>query len=451
MKHKQLWLWLSLILGAGNSEFVILNENFNSIEDIYAADYDMYISCGISERLSEKLSDKSLTKAKEIYSYCTKYGIGLLCFDESAFPMSLKSIKNPPALLYYMGELPDLNNTLCISMVGTRKMSEYGMRSAYKIAYEVASAGAIVVSGMALGIDGVASCGAISGGGKTIAVLGSGIDVIYPKEHTTLYRVITHNGAVITEFAPSTPPSGMNFPIRNRLISGLSQGTLVVDADKDSGAMITAKNAILQGRDIYAVPGNIDERNTSGTNMLIRDGAQAVLSGKDIIKNYAYIYRDSIDLAALSRSEGHSDIDMRAIRDMEISLRYVKKSEKTNNKVSLPENAAENKKSEESIPMFTPPEKPKKTVKAKKETSNEAKKEKSEEKVAYTSDKSSEILKGLSDKQRRIFEAMPLDKPISVESLVKLGFSMGEIMASLTVLEIKGLISSLPGALYIRK
>lgn len=451
MKHKHLWIWLSLILGAGNNEFVTLNEKFNSIEDIYAADYDKYMACGISERLSERLSDKSLAKAKEIYAYCVKYGIGLLCFDESAFPMSLKGIKNPPALLYYMGALPDLNNTLCISMVGTRKMSEYGMRSAYKIAYEVASAGAVVVSGMALGIDGVASCGAVSGGGKTIAVLGSGIDVIYPKEHTTLYRVITHNGAVITEFAPSTPPVGMNFPIRNRLISGLSQGTLVVDADKDSGAMITAKNAILQGRDIYAVPGNIDERNTSGTNMLIRDGAQAVLSGKDIIKNYSYIYRDSIDLAALSRSEAHSDIDMRAIRDMEISLRYVKKSEKTS-KERLPENkATENPKSEENIPMFAPPEKTKKTVKAKKEALAEAKKEKPEQKVAYASDKSPEILAGLSDKQKRIFEAMPLDKPISVEALVGLGFSMGEIMASLTVLEIKGLVSSLPGALYIRK
>ena len=450
MKHKHLWLWLSLLLGAANSEFITLNEKFNSIEDIYAADYDTYIERGISERLAEKLSDKSMTSAKEIYAYCTKYGIGLLCFDESAFPMSLKSIKNPPSLLYYMGELPDLNNTLCISMVGTRKMSEYGMRSAYKIAYEVASAGAIVVSGMALGIDGVASCGAISGGGKTVALLGSGIDVIYPKEHTTLYRVITHNGVVMTEFAPSTPPSGMNFPIRNRLISGLSQGTLVVDADRDSGAMITAKNAIMQGRDIYAVPGNIDERNTSGTNMLIRDGAQAVLSGKDIIKNYAYIYRDSIDLVALARAEAHSDIDMRAIRDMEISLRYVKFSEKTNNKSSLPQMVADKNASEENIPMFAPPEKTKKAAKAKKENS-EAKKEKPEEKIAYASDKSPEILAGLSDKQRRIFENMPLDKPISVESLVSLGFSMGEIMASLTVLEIKGLISSLPGALYIRK
>ena len=452
MKHKQLWLWLSLALGAGNSEFVTLNEKFGGIENIYAADYDAYIANGISERLAQRLANKSLTRANEIYAYCKKYGVGLLCFDESAFPMSLKSIKNPPALLYFMGELPDLNTSLCISMVGTRKMSEYGMRSAYKIAYEIASAGAVVVSGMALGIDGVASCGAISGGGKTVVVLGSGIDVIYPKEHTTLYRVIAHNGAIITEFAPSTPPSGMNFPIRNRLISGLSQGTLVVDADRDSGAMITAKNAILQGRDIYAVPGNIDERNTSGTNMLIRDGAQAVLSGKDIIKNYAYIYRDSLNLLKLSQAEAHSDIDMRAVRDMEISLRYVKKSEKTNqnNTEGFAKKAEGESTIEDNIPMFAPPEKPKKTEKAKKKAST-AKVGKPEQKVAYTSDNSPEVLKGLSDKQRRLFEAMPLDKPISVEALVNLGFSMGEIMASLTVLEIKGLVSSLPGALYIRK
>lgn len=452
MKHKQMWLWLSESLGAGNSEFNILLEGLGSIEKIYEADYDKYIDLGISERLSEKLSDKSLKRASEIYAYCTKYGVKMLSFDEPEFPMSLKNIKNPPALLYCMGNLPDLNKNLCISVVGTRKMSEYGMRSAYKIAYEMAAGGAVVVSGMALGIDGVASCGAIAGGGKTVVVLGSGIDVIYPKEHSTLYRVICHNGAVITEFAPATPPSGRNFPIRNRLISGLSQGTLVVDADEDSGAMITAKTAILQGRDIYAVPGNIDGENTSGTNMLIRDGAQAVLSGKDIIKNYSYLYRETINLLALREAEKRSDIDMRVIRDMEISLRYKKAAEKkeTNNMptVELQKKKVETEKSEFDIPeTFKGSDgEQKKTKKKTKKTE-----EKVEAKKEDRGDMSRKALDSLSDKQRRIFDAIPLDKPVSVDGLVSLGFSMGEIMSSLTILEIKGLISSLPGALYIRK
>lgn len=452
MKRKQMWLWLSQCLGAGNTEFNILTEGFGSIEKIYEADYDKYIDLGISERLSEKLSDKSLKYASEIYAYCVKYGIQILCFDEPEFPMSLKGIKNPPALLYCMGNLPDLNRNLCISVVGTRKMSEYGMNCAYKIAYEMAAAGAVVVSGMALGIDGVASCGAISGGGCTVAILGSGIDVIYPKEHSTLYRVICHNGAVITEFAPSTPPTGSNFPIRNRLISGLSQGTLVVDADVDSGAMITAKSAILQGRDIYAVPGNIDGENTSGTNMLIRDGAQAVLSGKDIIKNYSYLYRDTINLMALSEAEKHSDIDMRAIRDMEISLRYKKKADKKE-KDKLPSVELQKKSEAPKLEEFEAPESFKSADDTQKKIKKKTKKteEMSTVKNEDNGDKSKKILESLSDKQRRIFDAIPLDKPVSVDSLTDLGFSMGEIMSSLTILEIKGLISSLPGALYIRK
>ena len=453
MKHKQLWLWLSLGLGAGNTEFNILIEGLGTVEKIYEADYDKYVDLGISERLAEKLSDKSLKYASEVYAYCVRYGVQMICFDEPEFPTSLKGLKNPPALLYCMGKLPDLNKNLCISVVGTRKMSEYGMRSAYKIAYEMAAAGAVVVSGMALGIDGVASCGAIAGGGRTVAVLGSGIDVIYPKEHSTLYRIICHNGAIITEFAPSTPPTGRNFPIRNRLISGLSEGTLVVDADIDSGAMITAKNAILQGRDIYAVPGNIDGENTSGTNMLIRDGAQAVLSGRDIIKNYSYIYRESINLMSLNEAEKHSDIDMRVVRDMEISLRYKKKAEKKEQD-SLPHVELQRRTEEAKNQDFNAPEgfvSADDTQKKSKKKARKTEDVKSEVKKEEKGDASEKILESLSDKQRRIFDAIPLDKPVSVDGLTSLGFSMGEIMSSLTVLEIKGLISSLPGALYIRK
>ena len=265
--------------------------------------------------------------------------------------------------------------------------------------------------------------------------------------------MICHNGAIITEFAPSTPPKGSNFPIRNRLISGLSEGTLVVDADIDSGAMITAKNAILQGRDIYAVPGNIDGENTSGTNMLIRDGAQAVLSGKDIIKNYSYIYRETINLLSLSEAEKHSELDMRAIRDMEISLRYKKRAEKKE-KENLPRVELQRRTDDEKSQDFSAPEKfasaddtQKKPKKKTKKTEETKPIEKNEDK----GDTSNKVLESLSDKQRRIFDAIPLDKPISVDGLTSLGFSMGEIMSSLTVLEIKGLISSLPGALYIRK
>lgn len=438
------WMWLSLKLGAASPAFSALLQKFDGIDKIYDADSDAYIDAGIGEKYAEMLSDKDVRYSREILSYCAKYNIKILVYDDEKYPKSLRSLKNPPILLYVAGKLPDLNRNLCIAVVGTRKMSEYGMRHAYKISYEMASAGALIVSGMALGIDGVAACGAITAGGKTVAVLGCGIDVVYPKEHATLEKIIMHNGAIITEYPPSTKPAGMNFPIRNRLISGLSQGTLVVDADASSGAMITAKEAIIQGRDIYAVPGNIDGRNTSGTNSLIRDGAQAVLCGRDVVQNYTYIYRDTLDISKLSKAEKSSDIDLRAIRDMEVSVRYY--SEKQEEKPTLETEISNmgRRKAVSRGEKAIRDEKPSKPKEIKNETV-EVKEE------PHVSDKSQEIIAGLNDKQRAIFNEIPLDKPITVDGLVKLGFTMGEIMSSLTILEIKGLISSLPGALYIRK
>lgn len=438
MERSIKWMWLSLRLGAASPVFTSLLQKFGDIDRIYEAEMSEYIDAGIGEKYAELLCDKSVRYAGEVASYCAKYNVQTLAYDDGKYPKSLRSLKNPPILLYVAGKMPDLNRNLCIAVVGTRKMSEYGMRHAYKISYEMASAGAVIVSGMALGIDGVAACGAISAGGRTVAVLGCGIDVVYPKEHATLEKIIMHNGAVITEYPPSTKPAGMNFPVRNRIISGLSQGTLVVDADISSGAMITAKEAIIQGRDIYAVPGNIDGRNTLGTNSLIRDGAQAVLCGRDIIQNYTYIYRDTLNPAKLSKAEKSSDIDMRAVRDMEVSVRYYSSKEEDSTldrEISeMGQRARAQKKSKaDKVPEEI------------KQQPTEAREE------PHVSDKSREIIDSLTEKQRAVFDEIPLDKPITVDGLVKLGFTMGEIMSSLTILEIKGLVSSLPGALYVRK
>ncbi len=445
MNRDLLWMWLSLKLGAASPVFYDIYNKLSDIESIYNADFDTYTEAGIGEKYAELLSDKSLTYASKITSYCARYNVQTLNFGDEEYPKSLRSLKNPPILLYVWGKMPDLNRNLCIAVVGTRRMSEYGMRHAYKISYEMASAGAVIVSGMALGIDGIASCGAITAGGKTIAVLGCGIDVVYPKEHATLEKIIAHNGAIITEYPPSTKPQGINFPVRNRIISGLAQGTLIVDADIGSGAMITAKEAILQGRDIYAVPGNIDGRNTSGTNSLIRDGAQAVLCGRDVIQNYTYIYRDTLNTSALSRAEKCSDIDLRAVRDMEVSVRYYSEKPVSDPLKAEISDMEERRRAEKKASR-------KATSKAKADTPKEEAKPTAEPKEeAHVSDMSQKIIETLNEKQRAVFNEIPLDKPITVDGLMKLGFTMGEIMSSLTILEIKGLISSLPGALYIRK
>jgi DNA processing protein len=448
MNNTSKWIWLAEKCGQGSSEVLHLLEGFESVGDIYSADYDAYVGAGLSERLAEDLSDKSLDSAMSIQRMCQMSRIGVLCYDDEKFPSSLRSLKNPPLVLYYTGRLPDFNKALCVAMVGTRSMSEYGMRAAYKIAYEIASSGAVVVSGMALGIDGISAAGAISAGGSTVAVLGCGIDVTYPKQHARLRERIERSGAVITEYPPSTEPRGMNFPVRNRIISGLSQGVLVVDADEGSGAMITAKSAIMQGRDIYAVPCNIDSENSSGTNQLIRDGAQAVLCGYDVVKNYAFVFRDRLNIQKMRDAEKRSQFDPDAIAEMGVSAagaaKYILRSNGAQSNDTQPKNKPNPdkklKREEEKI-------------KSPKSTGNDtlvatAVPEGQEPRKTAVD---SAALESLSEKQRRIFDEMPLDRAVTVDYLTKSGFKLGEVISALTVLEIKGFISSLPGALYVRK
>lgn len=449
MKNSLKWIWLAEKCGYGSSEVLSLVEAFKSIEVIYGADFDAYADAGISERLAEDLCDKSLTRATHILRTCQATAVRVLCYDDADFPTSLRSLKNPPAVLYCKGKLPDLNRELCISVVGTRKMSEYGMRAAYKIAYEVASAGAVVISGMALGIDGVSSAAAIAAGGKTVAVLGCGIDVVYPREHGRLKELIEKHGAVITEYPPSTEPMGAHFPVRNRIISGLGQGTVVIDAPLGSGALITAKNAIIQGRDIYAVPSNIDSENSSGTNSLIRDGAQAVLCGNDIIKNYAFMFRDRLNIQKMKDSENFSEIDTRVLSSMGVSSRGAKKQteRKDVDKITRIEKSGEMndrriRAAHKNFENVKREEIKKRAVEIKTE-SNAA--------SGASGDNSKAALESLSEKQRKIFDEMPLDIAVTVDYLTKTGFKLGEVISALTVLEIKGLVSSLPGALYVRK
>ncbi len=440
MKNIAKWIWFADKCGAGSSEMVKIYEKYESINEIYLADYNSYIENDVSVRLAEKLSDKSLEAACLIIQYCERNRVGMLVYSDEEYPKSLRSIKDPPAVLYYLGRLPDLNKNLCIATVGTRKMSEYGMRVAYKIAYEVAASGALIVSGMALGIDSVAASAAMKAGGKTIAVLGCGIDMIYPREHKKLYNAIARNGVIMTEYPPSSEPRSYNFPMRNRIISGLSQGTVVIDAGEKSGALITAKRAILQGRDIYAVPSNIDSENSSGTNSLIRDGAQAVLCGYDIIKNYAYLFRDTLNVQKLRMAERKSEFDSRALADLGVRARG---REPAFEGISA---AAERQQARS---LFSPKAKPSKNEEEKSEQ-----KPTPEDNISASKDSgdnSRAVLESLSELERKVFDEMPLDKAVSPDYFANNGIDIRKVMAALTRLEIKGLASSLPGGLYIRK
>ncbi len=437
MKDRLFEIWFALRCGVQNKEFQSLLEACGTPFDLYKADENELESLPCSQSLKARLADKSLKEATRIMEYCKQHRVGILFWQDENYPASLRPLRDPPVLLYYRGNLPDLSRRLCISVVGTRSMSEYGKRIAYKIGYELGAAGSVVVSGMALGNDGVAAAGAILAGGSTVAVLGSGIDVPYPREHGRLLEAITERGAVMTEFAPGTPPEGRNFPIRNRIISGLSQGTVVVEGDLRSGALITARTAILQGRDIYAFPGNVGETNSAGTNQLISDGAAMILRARDLLDNYAFLYRDTLDMARLTRAETRSDIDEAGLGRLGVCVRTESTKEETTTSPAPRGRRGEAPSDTRRNPSARKSPSPRATVPP--------------PSVPAHGDASERALKSLTDTQRRLFELLPLDHAVTIDCLTREGFTIGEVMAAMTVLEIKGLTVTLPGGLCSRK
>ncbi len=299
------WIWLSLAATPDTPTFKRLIDAYPGAKEIYEAEiYD--ISRHIGSRASDRsrLADKDLSAATEIFNYCLRHNIGIVPYYDERFPESLRDIKTPPVLLYYRGTFPDFNKHFCISIVGTRSLSDYGRRSAFTAAYDMATAGAVVVSGMAMGIDGVSHAGALSAGGITVAVIGSGINICYPEGHKALAQAIVKSGCVITEFPPNTPPSRTTFPKRNRIISGLSAATLVIEGRERSGSLITARQASEQGRAVYALPGNVGSKNSEATNLLIKNGAKLYTSPDDIIRDFEKSHPGALNPFLLKDSLG---------------------------------------------------------------------------------------------------------------------------------------------------
>ncbi len=292
MYDTRFWLWLSLIFETGSPLCDSLLSAFNhSPKSIYEADKpSLSPFCKNNDRLLSRLLDKRLDRVYSILDFCQKENVGILTPDSRNFPSSLLKIPSAPLVLYYKGRLPDFSRSLGVAVVGTRSVTPYGSSAAYTISHDLASAGAVVVSGMALGADTAAHRGALDAGGHTVAFLGCGIDIVYPKDNFKLMQEIISVGTVITEYAPGLKPEGRHFPIRNRLISGASNAVLVVEAAEKSGALITASHGLRQGKLIYAVPGKVGELSSTGTNLLIQNGAKMVTSAKDIISDFSGLY-----------------------------------------------------------------------------------------------------------------------------------------------------------------
>ena len=281
------WVWLSELKGLRNQTRLALLRRFGDPESIFYADADELLLTDDVERSQLKLLENhDLAPADRILADCQRLGIRLLTLSDAAYPGRLKNIYDPPALLYCKGRLPLLDDLLCVAVVGTRDCTPYGVACAEKLGFGLASGGAAVVSGLAKGIDAAAIRGALRAGGVTVGVVGNGLDVYYPHESRYLYEDVASAGILLSEYPPGTEPASGHFPVRNRIISGLSLAALVVEAPEKSGALITAATALEQGRDVFAVPGPIDAPASVGCNCLIRDGAGLVSDASDILREY---------------------------------------------------------------------------------------------------------------------------------------------------------------------
>ena len=281
------WVWLSELKGLRNQTRLALLRRFGDPESIFYADADeLLLTDGVERSQLKLLENHDLAPADRILADCQRLDIQLLTLSDAAYPGRLKNIYDPPALLYCKGRLPLLDDLLCVAVVGTRDCTPYGVACAEKLGFGLASGGAAVVSGLAKGIDAAAIRGALRAGGVTVGVVGNGLDVYYPYESRYLYEDVASAGILLSEYPPGTEPASGHFPVRNRIISGLSLAALVVDAPEKSGALITAATALEQGRDVFAVPGPIDAPASVGCNCLIRDGAGLVSDASDILREY---------------------------------------------------------------------------------------------------------------------------------------------------------------------
>lgn len=409
------WIWLATRPGLSERAKVLVWQHFSDPEDAYYADSTAYVKIpGVTRQMQEALQDKNIKNAQRILEQCADKNIHILTIQDAAYPSRLRNIVDPPLVLYYKGKLPDFDGVPLIGVVGTRKASPYGITIAKRMGYQVARCGGTVVSGAAYGIDGMAMSGALSAGGTVIGVLGCGADVVYPLPNKPLYADTERYGCLLTEYPPGTPPIHYHFPKRNRIISGLSCGVLVVEAPYRSGALNTARQAAEQGRDVFVVPGNVDVATCAGSNALLREGAIAVTHGWDVLSEYEALYPGKVHpMQQQSRMNAYPD-EMEMVRA---------EAEKKPLKVA---------------------QKPRILEKIK------ASKRKNDKKVIDNGEPSPYIdveksLPELSSEEQAVIDQLKQGERLTDDVIAESGLPAGKMLAVLTMLEVKGLIKRLPG------
>ncbi len=403
MRHvmdKIYWVWLSTKFEYSGNKAVELLRMLKTPKDIYEADKQTLIQTGILSRADvAKLVNKQLNTSEDIIKDCEKKGIDIIAYDDALYPIRFKNIYAPPMVLYVKGDISGIDDEVAIGVVGTRKASDYGKKLTGNLCYELTRAGSVIISGCAVGIDTYAHWGALKAGGRTIAVLGCGLDVNYPAASAKLKKAILKKGALISEVPPGVGASRKIFPIRNRLISGLSLAVLVTEAPFRSGSLITAEHAIEQGKDLFCVPPHdIYDDNFSGVAKYLRDGATPVFSAKDIMFEYYSEYAHKLKAQIVFKT-------------------YIVPTKKKNYNTNY-------KRSEnQEIPEIEKTEKP--TEYITKEWQND-----------------------LSDEHKKVFDYLEFD-PIGIDSICyDLDMELNKVLSILTELELYDYVMSFSGRRY---
>lgn len=415
-------VWLANAVSSRGDAYCRLIEKFGNARGVYAYAFEKEKADKlITRKMLRELKNKDLSEAVSIVDYCVTSRIGILTCTDGAYPRLLREISDFPALLYVMGNMPDFERFPATAVVGTRKMTEYGMHVAYQLGYGLAWGGSVVISGMAAGGDSMALCGALDAGGIPVAVLGCGLDRAYPAKNAKLMREIAAKGAVISEFAPGTEIRKQNFPQRNRIISGLSRAVCVTEGDEKSGALITARHAQSQAREVFAVPGNLGASGSAGVNMLIKDGASVLTGAEDVLRQYAFLYPAAVTL---------TPIEARSVDDALLSARaHAVDTGALDIDVPTDEYVAEEKRPSVRI----------------KERDCDINITVSDEEKTVTE----EELMLVDEKTREVFYALPEDE-FAAESAVTKKLSVTDILCALTLLEINGLVRAIPGGKYVK-
>lgn len=414
------WIWLSTLPGFSLKGQMRVLRHFGSPEEAFLADRE---ALNRVEQLTEKEKKALLTKdlrlAESTLEDCRRENISILTYQDAMYPQRLKNIDTPPLVLYYKGTLLPFDDLAAVAVVGSRKASGYGMTVAKRMGYQLGACGGTVISGAARGIDSLALEGALSAGGQVCAVLGNGLDIVYPPEAKGLYADIEKRGCLLSEFTPGTPPFGKNFPRRNRIMSGLALGVLVVEAAKKSGSLITAEYALEQGRDVFAVPGNIGLASCEGSNNLLQEGAMLCTCGWDILREYQPQYPELIHNHRGGEGITLAPRDVDGPEERQVATPVsVPKKEKTTKIYPQEPNLVP--KTENGIDI---PEKP-----------------------DYID--LQEIKSTLSGDECVIVDALK-DGQKHVDDIIgETELGAGRILASLTLLEVKGVVEQLPGKYF---